>query len=90
MVYMVWGQCNIDIFLLDWERPQGVIAPTNQNPEQPRGMAPQTQGSVSIWRTYFIANEWNELQSLRRGSPVLQLLAALFLLQVLALTVHCP
>lgn len=29
-----------------------------------------------------MANEWNELQTVRRISPVLQLLAALLLLQV--------
>jgi meckelin len=84
-VYLAWSQCNVDIFLIDWERPKGITTPTNQNPEQPSGIAPPTLGPVSIWRTCFVANEWNELQCVRRGSPLLQLLLALLLLQVAGL-----
>lgn len=40
---------------------------------------------VSIWRTYFIANEWNEIQTVRKINPLFQVLAVLFFLEVLLL-----
>ena len=77
MVYVMWGQCRIDIFLLDWEKP-AKGQPTNQIAE-----LPPAGGVVSIWRTYFVANEWNELQTIRRGlHPLSTLLTALLFLQV--------
>lgn len=36
----------------------------------------------TAWRSLLVANEWNELQTVRRISPVLQVLAVLLLLQV--------
>ncbi|MEQ2207178.1 hypothetical protein XENOCAPTIV_008412, partial [Xenoophorus captivus] len=36
---------------------------------------------VSIWRTYFVANEWNELQTIRKISPTFQIMAVLFFLE---------
>ncbi|KAK8783574.1 hypothetical protein V5799_010063 [Amblyomma americanum] len=41
--------------------------------------------AVSIWRSYFVANEWCELQCHRRVSLSLQLLALLLLLKGLGL-----
>lgn len=37
---------------------------------------------VSIWRTYFVANEWNKIQTLRQISPTFQIIAVLFFLEV--------
>lgn len=37
---------------------------------------------VSIWRTYFVANEWNEIQTIRKISPTFQIMAVLFFLEV--------
>ena len=34
----------------------------------------------SVWRTTFVANEWNELQTHRRMQPEIRLLIVLFLL----------
>lgn len=70
----------VDIFLVDWEKPS-----TNQITEQSNGVAtPTKRGVVSIWRTLFIANEWNELQNIRRVlSPLTFLLIALLILQVM-------
>lgn len=49
-------------------------------------LANQRQASpVTIWRTYMIANEWNELQNYRKTSLGLQLALMLFLLEVLNL-----
>ena len=64
---------KIDIFLIDWERPRatgGVNAAEIQ--QQP----------VSIWRTYFVANEWNEIQTKRKTSLLLQMLLTLLILKV--------
>jgi meckelin len=83
VVHTIWGQCNIDIFLIDWERPSTARQqPTNQI----AGHQPPMGGMVSIWRTYFVANEWNELQTLRRGlRPLSTLIAGLLFLQVIGL-----
>lgn len=37
---------------------------------------------VSIWRTYFVANEWNEIQTIRKISPTFQIMTVLFFLEV--------
>lgn len=37
---------------------------------------------VSIWRTYFVANEWNKLQAIRQISPTFQIMAVLFFVEV--------
>ena len=83
IIYLVWHQCTIDIFFIDWERPRGVLLTTNQNVEQSTATIPTTVTSpVSIWRTYFVANEWNEIQSLRKTNPTLLLFLTLLFLNV--------
>ncbi|XP_065896707.1 meckelin-like isoform X2 [Dysidea avara] len=77
VLWLLWFQSQVDIFLLDWERPRG----NQTNPttgDKPVSMAP-----VSIWRTYFVANEWNEIQSMRKINPVLLLFLVTLILQVL-------
>lgn len=59
VLQLVYDQCANDVFFLDWESPRA----TDDD-------APQ----VSVWRTLFIANEWNELQTERRASLTLTLL----------------
>jgi meckelin len=65
----VYVQAHIDIFFIDWEKPRPSsnrrqLASTD---EAAVAAAPTEaeEGShcVSIWRTLFIANEWNELQT---------------------------
>nr|CAB3267113.1 meckelin-like [Phallusia mammillata] len=63
---MIFIQATVDIFLVDWERPK----------------VKDSEGKVSIWRTYFIANEWNEIQTCRKVSFFLQLMAVLLFLEV--------
>uniref|UniRef100_A0A1B6EQU8 Meckelin n=1 Tax=Cuerna arida TaxID=1464854 RepID=A0A1B6EQU8_9HEMI len=70
VVNMMWQQMSVDIFLIDWERPRA----TKDN-TQP----------VSIWRTYFVANEWNEIQSERRTSLSVQLVGTVLLIKVFGL-----
>ena len=43
--------------------------------------------SISIWRTYFVANEYNEIQTFRRINVSFQLCFVLFLLKVKILLV---
>uniref|UniRef100_H2YEV3 Meckelin n=1 Tax=Ciona savignyi TaxID=51511 RepID=H2YEV3_CIOSA len=64
---MIFIQSSMDIFLVDWERPR----------------VNDSDGKVSIWRTYFIANEWNEIQTCRKLSVPLQLFLVVLFLEVI-------
>ncbi|XP_039264692.2 meckelin-like [Styela clava] len=66
---MIFQQSSVDIFLIDWERPRAKSADDGSN-------------KVSIWRTYFIANEWNEIQTFRKINTSFQLLCVLLFLEV--------
>jgi len=68
---------TIDIFLLDWERPHGKAAQATDLKENVGQRSP-----VSIWRTCFIANEWNEIQTVRKVNNVVQVLSVIFFLHV--------
>ncbi|XP_068995526.1 meckelin [Embiotoca jacksoni] len=72
-------QVSIDIFLIDWERPR---SKSNRN-VQATAEAKRDFSPVSIWRTYFVANEWNEIQTIRKLNPTFQIMAVLFFLEVL-------
>ena len=64
LIHMVVMQCSADIFLIDWERPRGV--------SRAQDGKKSAEVPVSIWRTYFVANEWNEIQASRKINPNLQ------------------
>ena len=67
---MYW-QSNYDIFFLDWEKPRATLTPAGK----------KTTAPVSTWRQFFIANEWNELQTVRLTSrECTMLLTVMFLL----------
>ncbi|KAG8441839.1 hypothetical protein GDO86_010860 [Hymenochirus boettgeri] len=68
-------QLSVDIFFIDWERPKGKT-------QHSEGKVKSSAAPVSIWRTYFIANEWNEIQTVRKISPTFQVLAVLFFLEI--------
>ena len=75
VVHMIFMQCMIDVFFIDWERSRGVLgnsADTTKTKEVP----------VSIWRTYFVANEWNEIQAIRKINKTFQIFAVVFFLVV--------
>lgn len=76
LVRLIWKQTTNDIFLVDWEKPR--ILP---NQKQNGVMAVQKQ-TVSIWRSYFVANEWAEIQTKRKISWPLQLVFTVLLLKV--------
>nr|XP_043874362.1 meckelin isoform X1 [Solea senegalensis] len=71
-------QVSVDIFLIDWERPRNKASRTVQAAGEPK----RDPAPVSIWRTYFVANEWNEIQTFRKISPTFQIMAVLFILEV--------
>nr|XP_020462774.1 meckelin isoform X1 [Monopterus albus] len=72
-------QVSVDVFLIDWERPRSQASRT----VQASGEAKRDTSPISIWRTYFVANEWNEIQTIRKMSPTFQIMAVLFFLEVL-------
>ncbi|XP_034730420.1 meckelin isoform X3 [Etheostoma cragini] len=72
-------QVSIDVFFIDWERPRSKANRTVQATGKPK----RDPSPVSIWRTYFVANEWNEIQTIRKISPTFQIIAVLFFLEVL-------
>ena len=81
VVYLMWTQCTVDIFFMDWERSRGVLVNRNLT-SVPKGARPDSVPTpVSIWRTYFVANEWNEIQSSRSINHRLLLVIVLLFLQ---------
>lgn len=76
IVRLIWKQTTIDIFLVDWEKPR-ILSSQKQN-----GIMDTQKQTVSIWRSYFVANEWAEIQTKRKISLPLQLLLTILLLKV--------
>uniref|UniRef100_A0A1X7SQ26 Uncharacterized protein n=1 Tax=Amphimedon queenslandica TaxID=400682 RepID=A0A1X7SQ26_AMPQE len=58
IIYLIWKQTSVRIFLIDWEKPKGA--------GQAKDTTVPITSTVSIWRTYFVANEWNEIQTNRK------------------------
>ena len=75
--HMLYVQCGVDIFFIDWERPRGRITASNDAQQQGK------EAPVSIWRTYFVANEWNEIQSCRKINNIFQIFAVILFLDVI-------
>ncbi|XP_029360463.1 meckelin [Echeneis naucrates] len=78
-LHKLFLQVSVDIFFIDWERPRSKGSRTVQGSGEPK----RDPSPVSIWRTYFVANEWNEIQTIRKISPTFQIMAVLFFLEVL-------
>ena len=78
ILYLIWKQTTVRIFLIDWEKPRSA----GQTQDTPT-TTPTT--TVSIWRTYFVANEWNEIQTHRKFNPYVVLVLTLLLLEVFGL-----
>ncbi|KAL3104882.1 hypothetical protein niasHT_026377 [Heterodera trifolii] len=74
----------VQTFFIDWERPRALKNSEQKRPiDEAKGEQKATDSqhaSVVIWRTYLIANEWNELQLYRKTRLSVQLLIVLFLL----------
>lgn len=72
VAHMVATQCTIDIFFIDWEKPKGTLGIKADGSKK--------ENPVSIWRTYFAANEWNEIQTCRKINHIFQIFAVVFFL----------
>ncbi|XP_006884654.1 PREDICTED: meckelin isoform X2 [Elephantulus edwardii] len=72
------SQITVDIFFIDWERPKGKVLKAVEG----EGGVRSATVPVSIWRTYFVANEWNEIQTVRKINPLFQVLTVIFFLEV--------
>ena len=53
ILFLLYSQISVDVFLLDWEKPPVVNTKSSKDSSEP---------PISVWRTYLVANEWNELQ----------------------------
>ena len=77
LVYMlykiVFEQCSFDIFLIDWERPK---AHSRTFAGQLGGLNPEQESKVDVnaWRSLFLLNEFNEMQTYRLVSSELTLI----------------
>lgn len=76
MVYLIYIQSNSDIFFIDWEKSKGRLM--SKGNDQKGAISP-----VSVWRTLFVANEWNEIQVSRHLNLELTLVLLLLFLRVL-------
>ncbi len=85
VLYQLWHQSTVDVFFIDWEKPRGLLQTTNQNADAAQTTPPNMMSPVSIWRTYFVVNEWNELQSLRRVNNTLLVVMVLLFAHVIGL-----
>ncbi|XP_064401551.1 meckelin-like [Halichondria panicea] len=85
VLYQLWHQSKVDVFFIDWEKPRGLVQTTNQNADVAQTIPPNRMSPVSIWRTYFVVNEWNELQSLRRINNTLLVAMVLLFAHVIGL-----
>ena len=79
-IKLCFTQVSVDIFFVDWERPRGKVSSTGDAGGQKGSESP-----VSIWRTYFVANEWNEIQTTRKTNPFFQIFCTLFFLNVVGI-----
>ena len=68
-LYKIHEQCNADIFVVDWERSKGQLL------REPKEVP------ISMWRSTFLANELNELQTLRAWRPLFSMMLILFFLE---------
>ena len=76
---------TVDLFLIDWEQPKpGIVNERNTsgqiNPKT--GVNSTKDMAVSVWRTYLVANEWNEIQTVRKISHSLQIILVVLVLHV--------
>ncbi|CAF3802666.1 unnamed protein product [Rotaria magnacalcarata] len=82
IIHIIIRQTRIEIFFMDWERPKTGEIYKNENETY---SILGTSENVSVWRTYFAANELNEIQTFRRVNVPFQILFVLFFLKVINL-----
>ncbi|GIL75629.1 hypothetical protein Vretimale_15152 [Volvox reticuliferus] len=72
LLWMLWRQLRTDVFFIDWERARKILSKEGTR-EEP---AP-----VSCWRMLMVANEFNELQTVRVTYPAFTLLMMVMILE---------
>lgn len=75
VLYILYSQIFVSVFFIDWERSRGRFESQGQGTNE-------NSMPVSIIRTLFVANEWREIQTVKRIQPTLQLLLVLLFLKV--------
>ncbi|KYQ46698.1 Meckelin [Trachymyrmex zeteki] len=83
MIGFVYQHWDLSVFFIDWEQQRTIH-------DQPKYDSPRTSLQkfyvhdfpISVWRTYFIANEWCKLQTRRRINVALQSIYTLCFLQI--------
>eukprot|EP00842_Homolaphlyctis_polyrhiza_P004913 jgi/Hompol1/5422/HPOL_004423-RA len=68
-------QCTAHVFFVDWERSRGRVVSPGNDPSTATG-AP-----ISVWRSIFMANQWNALQTYQRIQIEFTLIALLVILE---------
>lgn len=82
VIHLIWRQISVDIFFIDWERPRAHSSMIRPQSQLNNTVPDSLEQPVSIWRTYFVANEWNEIQTTRKISLLFQLVLTIFVLRV--------
>lgn len=100
VLHLIFSQSSFDIFFIDWEKPKsdtsGIInnlipsikiGDKGKDDEKDKFIKSELKeyNKVSCWRTLFVANEWNEIQTFRKVDPTIQLICVLFFLKVINL-----
>ena len=86
IIHILGVQCTVDIFFVDWEQSVNPVAEDNKEQIRASSTAPKKkEKAVSVWRTCFVANQWNEIQTTRRINPTMQLFIVVILLYVVGL-----
>ncbi|TPX67518.1 hypothetical protein SpCBS45565_g03723 [Spizellomyces sp. 'palustris'] len=74
IIKQVYEQCTVDIFFIDWERSRGKVMAAG-------GEGKPRLAAVSVWRSIFMMNEWNKMQTYRRVNIEFSLLALYFIVE---------
>jgi len=87
-------QSSYDIFLIDWERPKYQEHTLSEDREQSNGIAKsRSKFDVNAWRSLFLLNELNELQTTKLISTNLTLIIYALVMEGFGLkywTSHSP
>lgn len=101
MLSLIMVIANSDIFFIDWEKPRkkdlAEVHSKSADPKETpakrseasasslRTKQPESVSNVTIWRSYFVTNEWSELMEYRRINISVHTLLMILFLEVRAL-----
>ena len=92
IIHLIFVQVSFDVFVMDWEKPKvetGLLLSVFIFHSIIACYILGKKGSVSCWRTLFVANEWNEIQTFRKTNLTIQLVFTLLFLKVVNLEAIC-